>query len=82
MVFLAMLIFYTIIGLFMEHKKPPIGHETGVIVLLGMLISFYIRSVSPDSVELLEFNNLVFFQVCLPLIIFASGYNMKRKKFF
>ena len=43
MVFLAMLIFYTVIGLFMEHHKPPIGHETGVIVLVGIIISFSIR---------------------------------------
>lgn len=83
MVFLAMLIFYTIIGLFMEHHKPPIGHETGLIVLVGILISFSIKNLGgQEAVELLEFNNLIFFQVCLPLIIFASGYNMKRNKFF
>ena len=83
MVFLAMLIFYTIIGLYMEHHKPPIGHETGIIVLTGMLISFSIRQIGgKEAVAFLEFNNVIFFQVCLPLIIFASGYNMKRNKFF
>jgi NhaP-type Na+/H+ or K+/H+ antiporter len=82
MILLGMLIFYSIIGLYMEHKKPPIGHETGVIVVLGMLISFYLKSRNTAAVEYLQFNNIVFFQVLLPLIIFASGYNMKRKKFF
>ena len=83
MLFLAMLIFYTVIGLYMEHHKPPVGHETGVIVLVGMAISFGVKQFgSSEAINLLEFPSLIFFQVCLPLIIFASGYNMKRRKFF
>ena len=53
MVFLAMLIFYTVVGLYMEKVKPPIGHETGVIVLLGMSISFVIQAVNEEAVEML-----------------------------
>lgn len=30
----------------------------------------------------LEFNNKAFFDVFLPLIIFATGFNMRREKFF
>ena len=30
----------------------------------------------------LKFNEKMFFDLILPLIIFPSGYNMRRKKFF
>lgn len=30
----------------------------------------------------LEFNNKMFFEIFLPLIIFATGFNMRREKFF
>jgi sodium/hydrogen exchanger-like protein 6/7 len=32
--------------------------------------------------ENLEFNKELFFNVFLPLIIFATGFNMRRQKFF
>ena len=35
-----------------------------------------------DSVHMLNFPEEIFFDICLPLIIFASGYNLKRRKFF
>lgn len=31
---------------------------------------------------MMRFNDAIFFYLCLPPIIFAAGYNMKRKKFF
>ena len=66
----------------MEQKKFIIGHETGVIIIIGMIISFIVQWVDESSVEMLRFNEGIFFDVCLPLIIFASGYNLKRRKFF
>jgi len=30
----------------------------------------------------MEFNDDLFFYVCLPPIVFASGFNMQRKNFF
>ena len=82
MIFLTLLMIYTILGLYMEKKKPIIGHETGIIIVLGMIISFIFRATEGSENKVLEFDGVVFFDLCLPLIIFASGYNLKRKKFF
>ena len=68
--------------------NPPIGHTTGIIVCLGILLSFIARQQAisdPDFSVVLEdlrFNDELFFYLLLPLIIFPSGYNMRRKKFF
>ena len=32
--------------------------------------------------EVVKFNDDIFFYVCLPPLVFASGFNMQRKKFF
>ena len=42
MVMMGMLVFYSIIGTYMEKVKPPIGHETGIIILLGIIISIIV----------------------------------------
>ena len=50
------------------------------------LLSFILSLIDPDGKfaisQILEFNEYIFFYVCLPPIIFASGFNMRRKKFF
>ena len=66
----------------MEKAKPPIFHETGVIILIGITVSYIIHSQWKDHDNWFEFPKFLFFEVLLPLIILASGYNMKRKKFF
>ena len=45
--FAIMLILYSLIGSYMEKAKPPIFHETGVIILIGITISFIIHSQWP-----------------------------------
>jgi sodium/hydrogen exchanger-like protein 6/7 len=78
-----LLVIYIIGGSFMEKKQFIIGHETGVAIILGFLISLIALNVDDGSlVHLLEFNGSIFFYVCLPPIIFASGFNMRRKRFF
>lgn len=68
----------------MEKMHFKFGHETGMIIVVGIVISLIIRSV--EKVELREdiesFPDELFFDVFLPLIIFATGYNMRRKNFF
>jgi NhaP-type Na+/H+ or K+/H+ antiporter len=92
--FIILLILYVTIGSYMEVKKFSFGHETGVIILLGAMCSgtAYIVMVQGRNNTLaeanlilknsFEFPNDLFFEVLLPLIIFATGYNMRRQKFF
>ena len=83
MIIFIMLMLYVILGTFMEYKSTPLGHETGVALAFGLVISAIIHfAVSANSDLELKFNGDVFFYVCLPPIIFASGYNMRRRRFF
>ena len=80
--FLGLLALYIIIGTWMEIKHFCIGHETGVIILIGIAVSVTIYHFEGPKAEQLQWNNEFFFNALLPLIIFATGYNMRRKKFF
>jgi NhaP-type Na+/H+ or K+/H+ antiporter len=83
LIIFILLVIYIIGGAFMEKKKLLIGHETGVAIILGFLISLVAEQVDDGSLlSLLEFNGSVFFYLCLPPIIFAAGFNMRRKRFF
>ncbi len=78
-----LLIIYIVAGAFIEAKHPPFGHETGLVILLGFLISLIAFLSGGDHFShLFMFNDTVFFYVCLPPIIFAAGYNMRRRRFF
>ena len=82
--FLFILIIYIVVGSWMEKMHFKFGHETGMIIVVGIVISLIFRSV--DKLELRQdiesFPDSLFFNVFLPLIIFATGYNMRRKNFF
>ena len=59
------------------------GHEASFITLVGLLISyFYWKTDKTGMQSVVEFNDDIFFYVCLPPLVFASGFNMQRKKFF
>jgi sodium/hydrogen exchanger-like protein 6/7 len=77
-----MLIFFLSEGL-IHHHKPAIGHQTGLTVLCGVLLSvilWFTKGI--ENVEVFTFNQAIFFNFLLPPIIYNSGYNMRRKKFF
>jgi hypothetical protein len=38
-VIFVMLMLYVILGTYMEHKHAPFGHETGVALIAGLIIS-------------------------------------------
>ena len=82
LVFTTVLILYFFIGSWMEIKKFPICHETGVIIIIGILLSLVLNAFDHETANMIGFNNTVFFDILLPLIIFATGYNMRRKNFF
>lgn len=79
-----LLLLYVIGGGFMEHKKFIIGHETSIALLVGLIISALIHFTTDDHGESwdISFDPEVLFYVCLPPIIFASGFNMRRRRFF
>ena len=68
--------------------NPRFGHTTGIIVILGIFVSWVAHKITQnyneDKLVLheLRFQEGLFFDLILPLIIFPSGYNMRRKKFF
>ena len=78
-----LIITYIIFGSFLEKKKCAIFHETGIAIVIGFLISMLAYLYDKDDfVHMFQFNNELFFYVCLPPIIFAAGFNMRRKRFF
>ena len=78
--FFILLLLYVILGGLIEHKKVKFGHETGVALILGLMVSAGLH-FSSKTLDI-KFDGTIFFYVCLPPIIFASGFNMRRKKFF
>ena len=58
------------------------GHETGVIIFIGIIISLLYHYINLGGDNLMKWNNTLFFDLLLPLIIFTTGYNIRRRKFF
>lgn len=81
---LSILFMFFIFEAYFAKNKPKFGHTTGVIVCIGMLASYAIFKISDDPTLMsdLRFNESVFFELILPAIVFPSGFNMRRKKFF
>ena len=78
----VLLLLYVVVGGFIESRKLPFGHETGVAILAGMAVSLIVWKVKSSTEQFFLFDDSFFFYVCLPPIIFTSGFNMRRKKFF
>lgn len=81
LIIMIMLVIYIVVGGYMEVKKVPFGHETGLAIILGIAISATLYFTGVNKYDFL-FNGDLFFFFVLPPIIFASGFNMRRKKFF
>ena len=81
---LAIVFLYFVLESYFEKNKPRVGHTTGIIVRVGMLASMgiYMAADTPQLMGNLRFEETLFFDLILPMIIFPSGYNMRRKKFF
>jgi len=77
---LFIMLVYVTVGTCLEKKGCGFGHETGVVILLGIAIGA-ILDVVGEKVGT-EFNPKVLFDFGLPFILYAAGYNMRRRRFF
>lgn len=85
LIIFVMLMLYIVLGTFMEHKNAKFGHETGIALVAGLIVSAIVHYVVPKESRQdyeLSFDGNIFFYVCLPPIIFAAGFNMQRRRFF
>lgn len=81
---ILVLILYTIAAPIFEKYHFHYIHESGLVMLLGILITILIKIISPSSdfTKSLGFDDEIFFTFILPLIIFGAGYNLRRRSFF
>ena len=83
LIIFCMVILYQLIGRVKARYNIAFGHEASFIALLGLSFSyFYFYYEKHQMQSVVEFNDDIFFYVCLPPLVFASGFNMQRKKFF
>jgi len=87
--FISILVFlsiYFVTEAYFEKMKFGFGHTTGVIIILGICVSAILNAISNQDAAVFlsdfRFDENMFFDLLLPLIVFPSGYNMRRKKFF
>lgn len=82
-VIFMMFMVYMLLGTLLESKGSFFGHESGAVILIGMAISMTSMASGHDEFNhMMTFDENFFFYFCLPPIVFASGYNMKRRMFF
>ena len=79
-ILLSIMLIYVTVGTWMERRKCAFGHETGVVILLGIGIGGILQLSGEDIST--EFNPVVLFDFGLPFILYAAGYNMRRRRFF
>lgn len=80
---MLMLFLYMLFGAMLEKAHSSVGHEASILCLLGIIISFISFQLGfYDFNKIMTFDENFFFYFVLPPIIFAAGYNMKRKEFF
>lgn len=73
---------YITLGTIWESRKIRFGHETGIIVFIGVCIGWLIQILYPTETIDYELNEGALFRILLPLILFSEGYNLHRKEFF
>ena len=76
----ALMLIYVIVGTRIEHKGCGFGHETGAVIVIGMVISGILDALNTEKIA--AFNPHVLFEFGLPMILYAAGFNMRRRRFF
>ena len=78
-----MLMIYMGFEAFKHKHELTFGHEASLVTLLGFIISWgFSKAGVLEFSEIFKFQDDLFFYFVLPPIVFASGFNMQRKKFF
>jgi NhaP-type Na+/H+ or K+/H+ antiporter len=97
LIVILMILGYLCLGTCIERYKILFGHEASFTILIGkshlllltifhfigmaLSFTFYLMEYREVS-NMLKFSDNTFFFVCLPPIVFASGFNMQRGNFF
>ncbi|GAB7360308.1 hypothetical protein MBLNU230_g8065t1 [Neophaeotheca triangularis] len=84
---LLILITLLIVALFtsyvLQSRKIQAVHETVLSIFAGMVVGLILRLTSPDNVTAaVSFDYQFFFNLLLPPIILASGYELHQANFF
>jgi NhaP-type Na+/H+ or K+/H+ antiporter len=83
MAFIFLMLFFFVGAAIVEKHKPVVGHETGVTIFVGMIISYlFWLGYGNEQRHAFQFSQTAFFEFFLPPVIFNSGYTMRKKKFF
>ena len=79
-----LIILYTIASPIFNKFNFHYIHESGLVMLLGILITLLLKNLNFTSnfSTSLAFDDKIFFTFILPPIIFGAGYNLKRRNFF
>ena len=74
-----MLVCYIIAGPLLKQFRIKIFRPSGIIMILGIVLTLLTKMVNPDSsfFKGFQFNHSFFFTFILPIIIFSSAYNSK-----
>lgn len=79
------LILFTLAAPIFEKLHFHYIHESGLCMLIGLFfacINMFFKGENSNISDSINFNGDVFFNLILPPIIFAAGYNLKRKGFY
>lgn len=78
-----LIMLYVIVGQQKASRNVAFGHEASYITFVGFVISLAAYCSHNNMIqENIIFDDNVLFYFCIPPIVFASGYNMRRKRFF
>ena len=80
---LLLLMVYMIFEAYKHKAGIVFGHEASLVCLTGLAVSACAQwQGTTEFHNLMSFNDDLFFYFVLPPIVFSSGFNMYRKKFF